>query len=298
MGEALLSNLSSHLKRRPVSPTETWEEPHSSGQIRKDTEYASTPDKARFPCSITSGALNTASEHKGGLTLLLHFTKKHVSSLNMTGFLTPCIQLDRKAEFHASKRDEASLQSWNSTGNLSFLPQLSRNPEIPSSSWDEDRFSCSNSRGMPRGPLQLWGRPDLWRQHEKFHEVTIPTREVPKASRWYLKKQKQRKTRDSPLKGTSGPFPLQLLESKHEFPLKVERRLDSLYAMQQGLWNARRKSGRTPNIPPQVEKRHMFPTSSRDEGRLSCFDSRGIPIWPSHIKRRPVYLFFFFFFLI
>ena len=42
------------------------------------------------------------------------------------------------------------------------------------------------------------------------------------------------------------------------------------------------------SVSPQLEKSPVFSTSSRDEAQIPCFTSRGIPTFPSHLKRRPV----------
>ena len=46
--------------------------------------------------------------------------------------------------------------------------------------------------------------------------------------------------------------------------------------------------GRNPKFPATMQKSPMFPISSQDEGRLPCFDWRGIVTFPSHLKRRSV----------
>ena len=51
-----------------------------------------------------------------------------------------------------------------------------------------------------------------------------------------------------------------------------------------------RNSRSTPSFLPKLEKSTMFPTSSRDEGRFPCVDSRGILTFPLHLKRTPVSL--------
>ena len=42
------------------------------------------------------------------------------------------------------------------------------------------------------------------------------------------------------------------------------------------------------SFPPQVRKSYVFPSSSRDEGRLPCFTWKGMPKSPSHLERRLV----------
>ena len=68
--------------------------------------------------------------------------------------------------------------------------------------------------------------------------------------------------------------------------LSLKRVLDTLDATQEVPRHTRLHSRGTPSIPPQLKKSPVFPSSSRDEGPFPCFVGRGIPAFPSHLKRR------------
>ena len=59
---------------------------------------------------------------------------------------------------------------------------------------------------------------------------------------------------------------------------------DSLYATQELPRDTHRNSRGSLSFLPQLEKSPMLPISFRDEGWFPCFDSRGIPTFPSHIR--------------
>jgi len=64
------------------------------------------------------------------------------------------LQLERKAEFHASTRDEASLPCTNVIGNPRSMSELERVPEFPIITQKELQGFHGNSRKTTRFPLK------------------------------------------------------------------------------------------------------------------------------------------------
>ena len=69
---------------------------------------------------------------------------------------------------------------------------------------------------------------------------------------------------------------LQRFQRKPTFPLELERVLYVLYEAPEVSPDTRPHSRGMLKFPPQV-KNPIFPTSSRDEGRLPCFTWKGMP---------------------
>ena len=72
------------------------------------------------------------------------------------------------------------------------------------------------------------------------------------------------------------PFPCISSRAILSSLLKLKRRLDSLYAIHEVPRDTCHNSRRITSFLPQLEMCPKFTTSSRDEGRFPCFDSRGI----------------------
>ena len=68
--------------------------------------------------------------------------------------------------------------------------------------------------------------------------------------------------------------------------LSLERVLDTLDATQEVPRHNRLHSRGRPCVPLQLKKSPVFPSSCRDEGPFPCFVGKGIPAFPSHLKRR------------
>ena len=81
---------------------------------------------------------------------------------------------------------------------------------------------------------------------------------------------------------------LQRFQRKPTFPLELERVLAMLYEIPEVSQDTSHHSRGMLKFPPQVKKNPIFPTSSRDEGRLPCFVWKGMATSPSHLKRRLV----------
>ena len=62
----------------------------------------------------------------------------------------------------------------------------------------------------------------------------------------------------------------------------------SLYETPEVSRDTRPHSRGTLSFPPQVKKSPVFPATSQDEGRLSCFAWKGMPTSPSHLESRMV----------
>ena len=85
--------------------------------------------------------------------------KAQVPRMNSTGGLTHFLQLERKAEFHASTGDEAWLLWWNSIGTPWSLSQLEENPEFPASTQNRPYFT----QQLERNPEEhLTTRKETW----------------------------------------------------------------------------------------------------------------------------------------
>ena len=123
-----------HLKRRPVSPTETREE--TLGSCCKTKGQRVPPQLEMRPDSPAPTRLKPRVDPhnmKGGLACLLHLNKSTSSPPQLNSRLDTPFQLERKEDFHASTRDEARLTCLNSIGTPKFLLQVERKPEFPSS---------------------------------------------------------------------------------------------------------------------------------------------------------------------
>ena len=72
--------------------------------------------------------------------------------------------------------------------------------------------------------------------------------------------------------------------------IKLERRLDSLYASPEAPQDTHCNLRGIPWFLLQLEKSSVFPTSFRDEGWFPYLDSRGTPTFPSNLMRRLVSL--------
>ena len=79
-----------------------------------------------------------------------------------------------------------------------------------------------------------------------------------------------------------------MLQGCQESPrslLEFERVLETLYETPEVSPDTLPHSRGTLSFPPQVKKSPVFPSSSRDEGRLPCFTWKGMPTSPSHLER-------------
>ena len=72
--------------------------------------------------------------------------------------------------------------------------------------------------------------------------------------------------------------------------LELESVLDTLYETPEVSPDTHPHSRGTLSFLPQVKKSPFIPSSSRDEGQLSCFDWKGMPTFMPHLKRRLVLL--------
>ena len=68
--------------------------------------------------------------------------------------------------------------------------------------------------------------------------------------------------------------------------LSLKRVHDTLYATQEVPQHTCLYSRGTASFLPQLKKSPVFPSSSRDEGPFPCFFCKGIPTFPSYLKRR------------
>ena len=64
-----------------------------------------------------------------------------------------------------------------------------------------------------------------------------------------------------------------------------ERVLDNLETTQEVPQNTRLHSRGTPGVPPLLKKSPGFSSSSGEEGQFPCFVGKGIPVFPSNLKR-------------
>ena len=81
---------------------------------------------------------------------------------------------------------------------------------------------------------------------------------------------------------------LQRFQRKPTFHLELERVPDTFYETPEVSRDTRPHSRGTLSFPPQVKKSPVFPATSQDEGRLSCFAWKGMPTSPSHLESRMV----------
>ena len=68
--------------------------------------------------------------------------------------------------------------------------------------------------------------------------------------------------------------------------LSPKRFLDTLEATQEVPRHPRLPSRGTLRVPSQLKKSPGSPSSSREEGPFPCFVGEGMPVFPSHLKRR------------
>ena len=127
---------------------------------------------------------------------------------------------------------------------------------------------------IPCTASQLERRLDFLRQHARFSEFTFRNLEEPQASRHNLRKttrfpipQPQAHTRDEAL------FPCSDSRAIWYSLLKLKRSLESLFTTKEVPRDTRHHLRGTPSFMPQLKKSPVFPTSSRDEHRFSCFNS-------------------------
>ena len=78
---------------------------------------------------------------------------------------------------------------------------------------------------------------------------------------------------------------LQRFQRKPTFHLELERVPDTFYETPEVSRDTRPHSRGTLKLLLQVKKSPVFPTSSRDEGRLSCFTWKGMPTSLLRLKR-------------
>ena len=69
------------------------------------------------------------------------------------------------------------------------------------------------------------------------------------------------------------------------FLLSLKRVIDTIEATQEVPRHTRLHSRGTPKGPPQLKKSPGFPSSSREDGLFPCFVEKGIPAFPSYLKR-------------
>ena len=74
-------------------------------------------------------------------------------------------------------------------------------------------------------------------------------------------------------------------ESQPSF-LSLERVLDTLDVTQEVPRHTHLHLKGTPCVPPQLKNSPFSPLSSPDEGPIPCSVGKGIPAFPSHLKRR------------
>ena len=142
---------------------------------------------------------------------------------------------------------------------LTPLQWLQSNPTLLLTTQKETLLPWGNKRGSLRSPSgNSRGTQSFRPQLEKNHEIPP-------------------KTWDEAL------FPWRALKEI----LSSQSKCKWLYATQEVPQNTCQNLRRTPSFPSQLAKNPVFPTSSRDEGRFSFFNLRGIPTFPLHLNRRP-----------
>ena len=97
-------------------------------------------------------------------------------------------------------------------GTLRSMSKLERYHEFPTSSRDEALFPCSNLLGIPQCHSQIERLTSL-RQHERFPEVPIETRDKPKATHRNL-----RNTMRFPPPGEKRPNSLEVIRQQSHAP--------------------------------------------------------------------------------
>ena len=137
--------------------------------------------------------------------------------------------------------------------------QLKKFPDIPVSTREEHHVLHQGFQGNPC--CNLRGTPSFLPRLEKNQEI-LPS------------------TRDEALCCCN------ISSENPPFLLSLERVIDTLDATQEVPQHTRLHSRGTPSVPPQLKKSPVFPSSSRDEGPFPCFVGKGIPDFPSHLKRR------------
>ena len=156
------------------------------------------------------------------------------------------------------------------------MSELERHPEVPASTRDEALCPAPTGEESREAPRNSNGDLTFLRQHEWVPEVPVATREEFQGSC------RNSRNPDSP------PFCCRVSREIPPSLLSLERVLDTLYATQEVSRHTRLHSRGTLSFPPQLKKSPGFPSSSRDEGPIPCFVCKGIPTFPSHLRRRPV----------
>ena len=165
------------------------------------------------------------------------------------------------------------------------MPALERKPEVPTSPPDEEHSPSRDCRGIPRDPLNSHGDWTFLRTHQRVPLVLVLTRKEPQACCHTKKKKKKKKQEIHPLTQTEALFRCSVSRGMPPSLLGLEWVLDTLEATQKVHRYNNLHSRGTPRIPPQLKKSAGFPSSSQEEGPFPCFVRKGIPGFPSHLKR-------------
>ena len=181
------------------------------------------------------------------------------------------LQLEGRLESRYATPEVPRDNHHNSRGTLSFPRQFEKSLVFPTSSREEGLFPCFDSRGI-----------QTFRRTSRGGHLTYCNRRVtlsflPQVERT----RRSTSARDQTL------FLCRDLRASPSSLSKLERKLDSLCATQQVPQDTSHNSRRNPSFLPQLKMCPMFPTSSRDEGKFPCFDSRGSSTFHSHLKRTP-----------
>ena len=128
-----------HLKRKLLSATGMWEGPWVCCLKWNGHWDALTRKKAAFPCSGLNAGSSFISQDEGMFESPVETLEKALGPrLIWTGGLTSLWHLERKAEFNASKGDDARL-----------LLKIDRNPNIPGATGKGTWVSRLTSRCVP-----------------------------------------------------------------------------------------------------------------------------------------------------
>ena len=269
-------NFPLHRKRRPVSPIKSRVE--TRGSCCKEKGLRVPPPLQISPDSTALAPMeHRVSPHKrmGDLSPMLILLKKpKFKAWTQPEAWHPFDNL-RGMQSSMPQPDEAWLPSWTLMGSPRSLSSPERNTEFPEWTLDTALFTCSDSKGIPTCPSQLEKRPD-------FSEATRadpggPCRKSRGIPSFLPQLEKNHKI--LPSMRDEALFQSSVSREMPRSLWKHERVLDTLDATQEGPRDTRPHSRGTPSFPEHL---NLSPFATR----FPCFLWKGIPTFPSSLKRR------------